>query len=572
MVAILVTLLVGATWLESTQPDFADGTYESNLYASWRHGGAVEFAPRFDLNDDGYIDLFVCDYSSTYIYWGSDSGYYPANRSTYPGGERVDCIAADLDVDGCPEFIVPTHEDGGVLIYQGTPAGPSPTQPSWLPGAGTYGAAAAVADFDRNSWLDLSLGGYGICYTTYIYWGDSTGFSTSRRTSLPGDQPCHNPEVGDFNRDGWLDYLQSNDVYAQHVFWGTDSGFSPSNRTDLTSPGSPRHHGKSTADLNADGWLDLVFTSAGNGNAFIYWGSSRGFYTQTTLAPGASEAGSCVGDFDNDGFLDIAFAGGQPKIYWGSDSGFSDLRVLNFGQSAGYRGMFSADLDDDGNRDIFLNRESGNSPVYWGPDFGTSTNLPTAGDYHTMYLEPGNIYDRTNRETYQSSVFDAEGAARWHEVDWRAFTPGGSSVRLAVRVGDVPAPDSTWSDWLEVTQGGPVPDSLDSRYIQYRATFEYETPAAVPVLAAVEIDYQASGAIAERPSDRNSGCHVWPSVTRGFVVLENSQGGATLHDVAGNERAELHEGRNDLRYLPSGIYFVRYRQHPAGRHRLVVQR
>jgi hypothetical protein len=40
------------TWVETSQSDFMDGIYERNLYASNRGGGAVEFAPRFDQNND----------------------------------------------------------------------------------------------------------------------------------------------------------------------------------------------------------------------------------------------------------------------------------------------------------------------------------------------------------------------------------------------------------------------------------------------------------------------------------------------------------------------------------------
>jgi hypothetical protein len=49
---ILAVLLFAGEWIETTQEDFADGLYEYNLYASHREDGAVEFAGRFDLNND----------------------------------------------------------------------------------------------------------------------------------------------------------------------------------------------------------------------------------------------------------------------------------------------------------------------------------------------------------------------------------------------------------------------------------------------------------------------------------------------------------------------------------------
>ena len=44
-------------WVETTQPDFADGYIDPNLYASWRanldsDSGCVEWFPRFDLDNN----------------------------------------------------------------------------------------------------------------------------------------------------------------------------------------------------------------------------------------------------------------------------------------------------------------------------------------------------------------------------------------------------------------------------------------------------------------------------------------------------------------------------------------
>jgi hypothetical protein len=74
-------------WVETTQEDFRDGTYERNLYSSHRGGGALESVPRFDLNNDGYIDLYVSNINVPYVivYYGSPSGYSPSNRKLFTG-------------------------------------------------------------------------------------------------------------------------------------------------------------------------------------------------------------------------------------------------------------------------------------------------------------------------------------------------------------------------------------------------------------------------------------------------------------------------------------------------------
>ncbi|OYD14892.1 hypothetical protein CH330_07205 [candidate division WOR-3 bacterium JGI_Cruoil_03_51_56] len=67
----LVPLLASVqaeTWIETSQSDFGDGSYHSNIYASHRNGGAVEFEPRFDLNNDGYCDLLCADGPGPYLH------------------------------------------------------------------------------------------------------------------------------------------------------------------------------------------------------------------------------------------------------------------------------------------------------------------------------------------------------------------------------------------------------------------------------------------------------------------------------------------------------------------------
>jgi hypothetical protein len=585
---LLAVALLGATWVETAQPDFADGTFESNVYASWRDGGAIEFTNRFDLNKDGYIDLFVSDRDvrQTHIHWGADSGYYPENRTSYPSLEPVDPLSADLDFDGWPEFISNSRGGGELLVFAGEDGGPSPNRGFRLPGPDCFGAGMLAADFDKNGYLDLTIGGYASSQQTYVYWGDENGYSAQNRTVLPGDQPCHNPEVADFNKDGWLDFLQSCDVDPQQVYWGSPDGFSPENRTQLYSPGHPRHHGKSTADLNKDGWLDLVFTTQSGQGSYIYWGSADGFTTRTELNPGSCDGGSAIADMNRDGFLDIVYAVSYrtaPRIYWGSRAGYSDENSTTFGCAGEYLGVFIADLNGNGDLDIFMNNNDfgGPSRIFWGPLFKIWTSLPTSLDHYVCHIEPGNKYDRSYCEEYLSSVYDAGGTCAWQDISWDATTPGRTTVITAIRTGDTPRPSRAWSGWLLLRNGSRIPDTMASRYIQYRATFGYETPATVPTLLEMRINHYTFNSDATPVADFTAptafavgGC--WPNpfgprTTIGYslprdcraVIRVFNANGQLVRSLGADHRTTGHydvawDGRSDSgEDLPSGVYLCR---------------
>ena len=55
----------------------------------------------------------------------------------------------------------------------------------------------------------------------------------------------------------------------------------------------------------------------------------------------------------------------------------------------------------------------------------------------------------------------------WGNVSWTAATPSGTAIALAVRTGNTPTPDGTWTAFASVANGGAVPGN--SRYIQYQA-------------------------------------------------------------------------------------------------------
>jgi hypothetical protein len=90
--------------------------------------------------------------------------------------------------------------------------------------------------------------------------------------------------------------------------------------------------------------------------------------------------------------------------------------------------------------------------------------------------------------TFTSSVFDATRTATWGTATWTANVPAGTSLIVETSTGNTATPDSTWSPWVAVTNGGTVA-SPAARYIRYRVRLTTTDPSLTPILNDITIGW-----------------------------------------------------------------------------------
>lgn len=274
-----------------------------------------------DFNLDGYLDLAVAGggefhppYVNSRLYWGSANGFDRDNYVTLPTNASTGTAAGDLNKDGYPDVVFANLGDYKFpfppsLIYWGSPDGITAKNRTAIE---THGVGAlAVADVNGDGWLDLifsnsagfppieQLMDYGQNYpwpSSYIYLGGPHGFDNERRLELP-TKGATGVKVADLNKDGYLDLVFANagsfalpPLPDTYIYWGSPEGYSVKQRTDLKTNGASA---VSVADINNDSWPDLVLSVTGTylyigkpnfPPSFVYWGSPNGYSDDRRLA------------------------------------------------------------------------------------------------------------------------------------------------------------------------------------------------------------------------------------------------------------------------------------------------
>lgn len=530
------------TWTEDTFADFADGRFDGggNVYAA-ANGKLKLTGQQWDLNNDGFTDIVFSnsrnqpDASSThinsYIYWGSLTGYSIDNKAELPTHYAIVSSLADIDNDGFMDIIFSNHHSQYSYIYWGNGTSTFSGEKTELL---TFSAVGnSVADLNNDGYLDIVFSNaYDSTYNTnsIIYYGiGNRMFTTDPRQSLPTQYGSGN-SIADLNGDGFLDIVFSNSYDGNNwslnsvIYWGSVYGFSGTNKTELPTQGAVDN---TIADLNGDGFLDIIFCNSRYGTGLnvsyksvIYWGSASGFSIDNkTELPTSFAFGCSVADLDGDGYLDIVFSNHRNDvsydvdsiIYWGSASGFSINNKTEF-PTHGATGNALIDLNGDGHLDIvFDNHEDGtpdntsvniDSYIFWGNGsrnflFNNESLLPTHGAQLSVVKDLGDVYTRKPEFIYTSSPYDTGTVNLFDNISWVAETHPGSYVQFQIRSADTKEAltSALWygptgiSDRYITTGTSINPIHSNNRWVQYRA-FLCTDYKKVPVLDSVQITFQ----------------------------------------------------------------------------------
>lgn len=353
----------------------------NNLNTVWQTvpGFHCSGVKAYDFTGTGKLDLVASCYetpktydTNSFIFHNVDDKYSMEHSTPLLTHGAVNVDVADVDHDGTaeiffcntmygpsqsdPEFPVFCYYGSKDLVYRAENRRDYPVD------RGAYSYAAA--DVDNDGHPELAATSWD-CVRVFKGTPDGPDPHTYNQVQEQGNRITGGIIFADLNRDGWLDMIVTS-RYA-YVYWGGPNGYRQDNMTAL-----PGQIGCAQSivlvDINNDGYLDFVFSTP-DGNIMINWGGPNGLnaekeptFIKLKNANGAEVMGVTAVDLNNDGRYELitTSAGHYTKkksylnILFDPDNGYPEDKQISFetGGTTGYVSL--ADMRGTGNLDLIL--------------------------------------------------------------------------------------------------------------------------------------------------------------------------------------------------------------------------
>ncbi len=293
-----------------------DGTFEEvTAAAGLARTGWASGVCAGDYDNDGWTDLFVTYFGSNVLYRNRGDGRFE-DATTAAGlaapGIRwgSGCTFVDIDRDGRLDLFVANYLRFDLQTAPEPGSGPNCTWKGIAVNCGPKGLPTDTNLLYRNAgggrFTDISSAS-GIARVTGRY--SMTAFAA------------------DLNGDDWQDIYVASDSTASILYRnnrdGTFTDVALESGTAFNEHGNPQAGmGVAVGDYNNDGLLDIARTHFADDIPALYRNMGKGLFEDSAVAAGLNvqnryvEWGAALTDFDNDGFADLLYVTGHvyPEI------------------------------------------------------------------------------------------------------------------------------------------------------------------------------------------------------------------------------------------------------------------
>jgi hypothetical protein len=344
-----------------------------------------------DLNGDGKPDLAVAQVTQTHLSVllnVGDGTFGPAADYAVPVGCSINAIAAaDVNGDGWSDLAVTCQGTNWVCVLRNLGNGAFAPAVKYISGAQTWTVAAA--DLNGDGKADLVTNAQnGNSVSVLLNLGNDTFAPAVNYSTGLGWFPSL-VTAADLNGDGWPDLVVAGDF--------VDSAFNTENLTVLFNLGdgafAPSEVGYikegwvgsiAAADLNADGKLDLAVTTVKGERVSVLLNLGNGtFAPEVSYLAGRAPGSVTATDVNGDGLPDLAVANGDTVRVLVNVGNGTFVAPGNYATGRSPASVTVADLNGDGKPDLVTaNHDDQNASVLLNLGNGTfasAVNYATGG-------------------------------------------------------------------------------------------------------------------------------------------------------------------------------------------------
>jgi len=275
--------------------------------------------------------------------------------------------------------------------------------------------------------------------------------------------------VADYDNDGWTDLFvtryHDTDILYRNL--GVDGNGNHLGFTDVSaaafgpSPFNTRSNGAAFADVDNDGDSDLYVTTWNESRYLFYINNGDGTFTEDGVDRNAVSAdnpvphfgtGVAFGDYDDDGFLDLATAewahnklrdkanarllrnlGATNPGHFEDTTDDAGVNMAESGDVLSFSPRFT-DLNADGRPDLAVASDAGTSRLFWNNGDGSFTDGTDLAGVGTGHSDMGSTV----------GDYDRDGDLDWFITDIHSqFNSEWDGNRLFQNNGDGPTPTFT---------------------------------------------------------------------------------------------------------------------------------
>jgi hypothetical protein len=294
-------------------------------------GGSSYGCTCADINNDGYLDLFVSNYGmNNYLYTNNGNGIFTkvtTGAIVNDGGNSTGCSWGDYDNDGWVDLFVCNRNQNNFLYHNNGNGTFTKITTGAIVTDNSNSGGCAWGDYDNDRYLDLYVANAGPA-VDFLYHNNGNGTFTKITTGPVVSDVEHSSggSWGDYDNDGDLDLFVTGGVIGQsydRLYKNNGDG----SFTKITGdPIVTYFHwagGGGWADFDNDGFIDL-FSGGYDGINLLFKNNGNGTFiridTGAVVNDGGYKMGASWGDYNNDGFVDLFIArnnyfGGNNALY-----------------------------------------------------------------------------------------------------------------------------------------------------------------------------------------------------------------------------------------------------------------